>query len=179
MPTISIYSENLFSTKILLQRRISFCATIYQRTYLKWQPSSEKQRLQFWINHPFYLITQTVYFHFLCFITAGKLYKSQYSIARAKLLQHRSFTKIARISNRMCIWCNDTTNKTSKSLQIRTNYAVSVLFKYERVRFVARYTSYISTTEIQLFLCILRLSVAIVNAELLLLSKANFDNDLK
>jgi hypothetical protein len=144
MLTISIYRENLFSTKILLQRRISFCATIYYRTYLKRQPSAEKRRLQFLINHPFYLIIQTVYFHFLCSITAGKLYKSQHSIARAKELQHRAFTKIARISNRVCIWCNETTKKnTSNTLQIRNNYAVSVLFKYEWVRFVARYTSFI------------------------------------
>jgi hypothetical protein len=141
MLTISIYRENLFSTKILLERCMSFCATIYCRRYLKRQPSAEKQRSRFWINHPFYLIIRKVYFHFLCFITAGKLYKSQHSIARAK--PHSAFTKIARISNRMCIWSNDTTNKTSNTLQIRTNYALSVLFKYERVRFVARYTSYI------------------------------------
>ena len=140
MITTSIFRENLFSTKILLQRRISFCATIYYRTYLKRQPSAERQRSQFWINHPLYLIIQTIYFHFLCFMTAREIYKSQHSIAREKQLQHRACTKIARISNRMCIWCNDTTNKT---LQIRTNYAVSVLFKYEWVRFVARYTAYI------------------------------------
>jgi hypothetical protein len=47
-------------------------ATIHYKTYLSRQPSAEKQRLQFWINHPFYLIIQTVYFHFLCFITARK-----------------------------------------------------------------------------------------------------------
>jgi len=111
MLTGSVYREYLSSTKILLQRRIFFCATIHYKTYLNRQPSEEKQRLQFWINHPFYLIIQTVYFHFLCFITAGKLYKSQHSIARAKLLQHRAFTQKARISNRTCIWCNDTTTE--------------------------------------------------------------------
>jgi hypothetical protein len=53
-------------------------------------------------------------------------------------------------------------NKASNKLQIRTNYTVGVLFKYERFRFVARYTSYIDNWNpavalyIQIICCICR-----------------------
>ena len=177
MLTISIYRENLFSIKILLQRRISFCATIYYRTYLKRQPSAEKQRLQFWINHPFYLIIQTVYFHFLCFITAGKLYTSQHSNARAKQLQQRAFTEIARISSRMYNWWNDTTKKTSNTLQVLIMLWVCYLNMNDFGSWLG--IRRISTIDIQLLPCILRLSALTVNVEFLLMSRSDCDNDLE
>jgi len=73
------------------------------------------------------------------------------NIARAILLQHRAFTKIAHILNRMCIWCNDTTTK-----QV-------INYKYELIILWACYLNTndgsclgicrISTTEIQLLPC--------------------------